>query len=60
MGARYHVCNQDQLPALGRSDALGGTGQETPAIIEQDRLAKHKFENGSGKVPGPYGEQSAE
>lgn len=32
-----------------------GGNLETPAIIEQDRLAKHKFENGSGKVPPPYG-----
>lgn len=32
-----------------------GGNLETPAIVEQDRLAKHKFENGSGKVPAPYG-----
>lgn len=31
-----------------------GGNLETPMILEQDRLAKHKFENGSGKVPPPY------
>jgi hypothetical protein len=28
---------------------------ETAAIIKQDDLAKHKAENGTGKVPAPYG-----
>jgi hypothetical protein len=28
---------------------------ETEAAVKQDILAKHKAENGTGKVPGPYG-----
>lgn len=35
-----------------------GGNLETTAIVEPDRLAKHKFENGSGKVPPPYGGRS--
>jgi hypothetical protein len=32
-----------------------GANLETAAVIRQDHLAKHKAENGSGKVPSPYG-----
>jgi hypothetical protein len=28
---------------------------ETEAAVKQDALARHKAENGTGKVPGPYG-----
>lgn len=32
----------------------GGGNLETPEIIKQDKIAKHKFENGTGKIPALY------
>jgi feruloyl esterase len=32
-----------------------GGDLETPDVVKQDRLAKHKAENGTGIVPPPYG-----
>ena len=33
---------------------------ETPDVVMQDALARHKFENGTGRVPPPYGGKPSE
>ncbi len=35
-----------------------GGDLETPTVLKQDRPARHKYENGTGHVPPPYGPYS--
>ena len=56
------VCPYPQTAIYTGAGSLGeaknficGGNLETPEIIKRDTLAKHKFENGTGRIPPPYG-----